>query len=150
MHLIQNVLPYAGEVFIKCSSEGKYLEGNETLKAFRKCILMDWFLVSLSFQLRLVSMTRLHWVRLNKLSYLQLQDWHKRYFPPFLLPQQSHTSAGKWPLWQNADGQLAVQSPNTRLAFQKNGGASGKACKSSQKYQQVCSSPYSYKKRHSE
>lgn len=85
----------------------------------RQCILVDWFLLCLSFQKRLVSMTCLNCARLNKLSYSQLQDWHKRCFPPFLLPQQSHTLAGKWPLWQNADGWLAVYSANTRLAFQK-------------------------------
>lgn len=38
-------------------------------------------------------------------------------FSSFLHPQQSYTFA--FPLWQNADGWLAVQSANIRLAFQK-------------------------------
>lgn len=52
----------------------------------------------------------------------QRQDWQKRHFPPFLLPQPPHTFRGKRPLWQNEDGWLAVRSANTRLAFQKTEG----------------------------
>lgn len=103
--------------FIKCFSEGKKTEENDTLEIFKKCIVVDGFLVWISFQLKLVNLSWLKWTGLNKLSYSQLQDWQKVCFPPFLLPQQSYTFA--FPPWQNADGWLAVQSANIRLAFQK-------------------------------
>lgn len=92
-------------------------EENDTLEAFKKCIVVDGFLVWISFQLKLVSLTWMKWTRLNKLSYSELQDWQKVCSPLFLLPQQSYTFA--FALWQNADGWLAVQNANIRLAFQK-------------------------------
>lgn len=132
-------------IFIKWSSEGKNTEENETLKAFRSCILVDWFLVCLNFQLRGVSVTWLNRARQNKLSHLQLQDWHKVCFPPSFLLQQSHTFAGKC-LLTECRWMISCAECKYQIGISGNPGYSEKACKSSEKYCYVCSSTYSYKK----